>query len=145
MPGLDANILRQIARGLPQARGDGGMDFLPLRGLRYGELSMMSMVRKAHALADEGSFFVANNAGTGAATAAAPTAFSDTAPMLSITNADSAGNPNAKRVYVDTVRLMETAAGTGGVSMRFQVKIDSADRFSSGGTLLTSLLSLIHI
>jgi len=134
---LKSVIWGYVSRMLPQAESD--TDLLRVRLYRYGEIFTVGAVRKNHALADEGSFFVANtgNPATGVATAAAPTSFSDTAPLLTIYNQDSAGNPNAKRIQLNSLRFTCTAAGTAGVSFRIGIKIGTGSAYSSGGTLLT--------
>lgn len=109
----------------------------PSRAGRYGEAYVLSLgSAKALFLADEGSYFNAHNAtaGTGLATAAAPTADSDTAVFMTVYN--SAGDD--RRLYLDYVALQCTAAGTAGASVHFTHQIDSANRFTSGGTALTA-------
>lgn len=82
---------------------------------------------------DQGTYFVANNGSTGVATAAAPTAYSDTAPMLTIQNKTAAGAVGPS-LYLDWIRAYETAAGTGGVSVFAKAQLDST--VPTGGTLL---------
>lgn len=132
--GLDGLLYGWISRVLPQAESDN--DPGKVRLARYGELITVGAVRKQAALADEGSYFVANNAGTGVATAAAPTAFSDTAPFLSIFNTDSYSNPNYKRIHLDIAKFIVTAAGTAGTGLAIQIKLDNTNRYSSAGTQL---------
>src|SRR5438445_338064 len=66
---IERIIKAVISRALPQA----GLDTTeqPLRIGRYQDLYTVGAVRKQHVLADEGSYFVANNGGTGVATAVA--------------------------------------------------------------------------
>jgi hypothetical protein len=82
---------------------------------------------------DQGTYFTANNAATGVATAAAPTSYSDTAPFCVITNTTAAGT-GGKQVYLDWLRFYETAAGTGGVGMLLKLQLDTT--VATGGTLL---------
>lgn len=128
-----------ISRLLPQANPDNPNSDASVRGGRYGEFYTLPLVRKAHLLADEGSLFVANNAGVGVATSATPTAFSDTAPLLTIFNTDVPTNPSYKRIYLDMLRLIVTAAGTAGTDFQIQIKLDNANRYASGGTVLTPI------
>src|SRR5215475_4752281 len=121
-----------VSRVLPQAESDN--DPGQVRLGRYKDVMVIPAIRKQHVLADEGSYFVCNNAGSGVATAAAPTSFSDTAPMLTLFNSDSPSNQNNKRIHLDFIRLTQTAAGTAGVNFRVQSKIGSGNPFSSGGT-----------
>jgi hypothetical protein len=134
MAGIEAFLKGWVSRMLPQAETDNGPGIVRLG--RYGDIFTVGAVRKQHVLADEGSYFVANNGGTGVATGATPTSFSDTAPMLTLYNTDSPGNQNAKRVHLDFIKLMETAAGTAGVTFRVQIKIGNGNPYSSGGTQL---------
>jgi hypothetical protein len=129
---LESYLKGWVSRILPQAESDNDPGLVRLG--RYGDLITVGAVRKQHGLADEGSYFVCNNAGTGVATTATPTAFTDTAPMVSLYNSDSPANQGAKRLHLDWIRLTETAAGTAGVTFRAQAKIGSGNPFSSGGT-----------
>jgi len=90
-------------------------------------------INRAVAVADSGSYFTANNGSTGVATAATPTAFSDTAPFCVITNTTGAGT-GSKTIYLDWLRFFETVAGTAGVSMRLKAQLDNT--VATGGTLL---------
>src|SRR5262249_32533032 len=112
-----------------------------VRLTKYGDVSVSSVVRKQHALADEGTYFITNNAQTGIATPTATT-FAATTPMVIISNTDSAGNgQNAKRIYLDYIDLVTTAAGSfasGGVNLQTAVVIDNSLRYSSGGTDITA-------
>ena len=124
-----------VSRVLPTANLDSPQNDVSVRLLRYGELAAGLLVSKQHNLADEGSYFVANNAGTGVATAAAPTAFSDTAPLLNIFNKASA--QQGTRIYLDYLRVLETAAGTAGTGFQVLIKLDNKNDYSSAGTQLT--------
>lgn len=89
-----------------------------------------------HNAAAEGSYFCVSNAQTGIATAAAPTAFSDTNPFIAIYNKDAAGG---KSIYIDFCTLVATAAGTAGTSLQVATQIDiNVDRYTSGGTDMTA-------
>lgn len=134
-PSLQASNFGLVNRGQPIPTQDGIEG--ELRTGRYREAYVVPIVPKLHALADEGSYFVANNSGTGVATAAAPTSFSDTAPLFTINNVDTAQNANNKRIYLDWLRVTETAAGTAGTGMTIRGVLDYT--VPSGGTLLTSL------
>src|SRR5215510_9089628 len=109
----------------------------------YGEEYNLSLVNKAHLLADEGSYFVASNptAGAGVASAAAPTVApaigsNDTKPFLVYQNKDGTGG---KRTYFDYIRFRCTAPGTGGTAINFVVILDTnqAPRAPAGGTVIT--------
>lgn len=89
----------------------------------------------SHELANEGSFWVGKNAtaGTGLATAAAPTAVDHTKPWALIKGPTTPG----KAFFVDYTRLVATAAGTGGTSLRAFWHIDDTKADPSGGAQLT--------
>jgi hypothetical protein len=55
----------RVSRALPQPDVDGARDGEPLRGGRYDELYALTPGKRNHVLADEGSYYVANNSGTG--------------------------------------------------------------------------------
>ncbi len=86
---------------------------------------------------DQGVYYVANNGATGVATAAAPTSYSDTAPMLVIQNKVVAGSSPATSLYLDWIRAYETVAGTAGVSAFLKLQLDNT--IATGGTLLTGV------
>ena len=132
-----------VARLLPTANVDSQNNDVAVRLGRYGEVAVNNLVGRLHNLADEGSYFVANNAGTGVATAAAPTAFSDTAPLLNIFNKASAAS--GTRIYLDYFRMAETAAGTAGTGVQFLIKLDTKNDYSSGGTQITPVSPNIDI
>ena len=92
-------------------------------------------LNRSVAVVDSGSYFTANNGSTGVATAAAPTAFSDTAPFCVITNSTAVGT-GSKSIYLDWMRFYETVAGTAGVSMRLKAQLDNT--VATGGTALTA-------
>jgi hypothetical protein len=87
--------------------------------------------------ADEGAYFVANNAQTGVAMTTT-LAFSATAPFLVIQNTAAAGG---KKIYLDYVDLGTTAAGSaasGLTLIQMALYLDSILRYSSGGTNLSA-------
>src|SRR5712671_5143858 len=122
MAAFDSNEIGRVSRGLPQPTVDGQPAVQRLG--RYGSNLVENIIPKMHVLADEGSYFVANNSGTGVATIAAPTSFTDTAPLFTLNNVDTAQNAANKRIYLDWLRITETAAGTGGVDLRFRLVLD---------------------
>jgi hypothetical protein len=89
-----------------------------------------------HPLADEGSYFKICNAtpGTGIATGAAVTAFSNTTPYLIIQN-----NDQARSLYMDYIRLTSTAAYTGATALHATLAIDTINtRYTSGATMIVN-------
>lgn len=109
------------------------------RSTLYGDASVQSLIgSRLLALADEGSYFVATNPtpGTPIAGKAAPTTLADTAALISFFN----GNPasSKKRMYLDFILLMVTAAGTSSTNFNLAVKGDTGnDRYTSGGSVIT--------
>lgn len=87
----------------------------------YGDQYMMSIFQKAMALVDEESTFATTGAiGTGIATIAALTTLADTSPFIVIVNTAPAGGP---KVFLDLIKLIATAAGTGGTSLKYGIKL----------------------
>ncbi len=129
-----------VSRALPLPNVDSQSTDVALRLGRNGEAAVLSYVRKAHLLADEGAYFVANNAQTGILSSAA-VGFVATTPSLIIINNDSGSNPNAKRIYLDYIELLVTAAGVTATAAQAKycaALIDATGRYSSGGTNLTA-------
>lgn len=133
MPGIPTSEFGLASRALPQGTLDG--QEREQRLTRYGGVVAEILSSKVYGYADEGVYFTANNNGTGVATTAAPTSFSDTAPMFTIYNTDSTSNQLAKNIYLDWLRLTQTAAGTAGVDIRFRFVLDST--VPSAGTVYT--------
>ncbi len=109
-----------------------------LRGLRYGEAAVGSLVRKAHLLTDEGSYFVTNNAQT-AIIDAAEAAFVITTPSLYVANTADPSDPTAKSIWMDYVDLSVTTVGAvgTGVAKTFSIYLVKGNNYSSGGTDLS--------
>jgi hypothetical protein len=76
--------------------------------------------------------------GTGIALANT-TAFSDTAAAVLIRN--TSVSANGPQIFLDYIKFIWTAAGTGALALDFCHVIDPNNRFTSGGTLLTGLCS----
>ena len=127
------------SRGLPQVQSDNQREGIPARVSRYGEGYYGSIVRKEHLLADEGSYFVANNGQTGILSSPA-VGFVATTPAAIIINGDSAGNPAAKRIYLSYLDMLVSTAGvdvTAVQSKQMAIVLDNVNRYTSGGTNLT--------
>lgn len=125
-------------RTVPTAQVDGAET--TQRGGRFGEGMVLSVVRKQHLLADEGSYYVTNNAQTGIASAVG-TSFSATAGLCVVANTDSPDNAGSRRIYMDYVNLVTTAAGgwgSAGVNTQFMIYISMSDRYASGGSDLSA-------
>ncbi len=129
-------------RGKPAAQNaDGNTAGTYLRGGRYGEPYALSLIPTKHLLADEGSYFTAQNPaiGTGVAQDAVHTSFSDTTGFFVLKNNAAVGS--GTRVYLDFLRLIATGTQPATVvSMDFLVKLDYINRSPStaaNGTLMT--------
>jgi hypothetical protein len=88
-------------------------------------------VNTAASVINTGSYFTANNGATGIATPAAPTSYSDTAPLFTIQNTNSA---SGRSIYLDWMRAYCTVAGTAGVAAFLKLELDHIT--PTGGTLL---------
>ena len=137
MPGIDVNQLWTPARGLPSPQTDQKAPVTNVRGGRYGEQYMLSLIPTKHVLADEGSYFIATNPTPGTALAYnIQAAYSDTVPLLYIQNNDSKANPFAKRMYLDYIKLICSVVPASGTGARFAVKTDPTLRtLSTNNTL----------
>jgi hypothetical protein len=133
---MDFTPMMEVDRTRPHAELD-GTDIDP-RLSRYREQFSMPIIVTKHALADEGSFYMATNDQTGLATAAAPTAFSATNPFLILYNNGYPSDEVAPRFYLDYLMLLNTAPGTGPTSLQCAITKDRGNRYTSGGTELTS-------
>jgi hypothetical protein len=127
-------LIRSIPQRLipaPTADGGGGGD-LALRLDSYGGVYTMPAVRKAHVLAEEGSYYTA-----GTATGVVPTygtSLSATAPFITVYN----GNLS-KNLYLDYIALTAIAAGIVATTIGYtalNVVVDNINRYTSGGTAL---------
>jgi hypothetical protein len=133
---IEFNSIMEVDRTRPHAELDG--TDVDARLSRYREQMVVPTLVTKHALTDEGSYFVTNNAQTGIATSATPTTFSATNPFILIYNASRPSDDFASRLYVDYVTLLATAAGTAGTSLQYAITKDVGNRFSSGGTEITA-------
>lgn len=129
-----------VSRALPSANPDSPNIDAASRFGRYGENAVLSYIRKNHLLADEGTYFVANNLQT-AITGQTTTAYDATKPSLLIVNTDSVSNSSAKRIYLDYIHLLNGGTAysnaTSNTSIVWSVALDTSNRYSSGGTQLT--------
>ncbi len=125
----------KVSRALPGTRlVDGTIDTDSPRRSGYGEDYVIPFsVRVA---ADEGSYFLARNATPGTAQAghAAPTTHDTAKPFILLKNGAEA---NGRRVYLDYLKLLVTAAGTGGTLNYATHTVDKARTPGTGGVALT--------
>jgi len=100
----------------------------------YGDLITTQLGDNHSALADEGSYFKAVSTPATAIAGGVYSTFVATTPLISITNNGTVGG---KRIFIDYIRLITTAIGTGPVNTQCAVVIDTATRTYSGGTNFT--------
>lgn len=128
-----------VSRILPSANPDSSNNDIAVRQGTYGELYTQPLVRKSHNLADEGSYFIINNAQTGI-TPPLGVAFSATVAALILYNNDTLG----RRLYLDYINLTNIVAVTatssvvGEANAFLALVIDNGNRYSSGGSVLTA-------
>lgn len=119
-------------RSLPTPRQG---EYGPVRATRYGELMTSPIHQKVYGLIDDGSYFIATNPtmGTGIAGIAASTSYDATEHLLHLRNTST-----SKRLYLDFIDLVVTAAGAAGTTTGFTMVIDQgASRYTSGGSTIT--------
>lgn len=136
----DTRVLGIAGRALPSA-GTLDLSQAPIRLGRYGEQYTLPIGAHRQMLADEGSYFFAQNATIDAATTlaghAAPVlADLYTKAFLFMRNGDAVSS--LKRVYLDYIHIQLITAGANGTSDNWAAELDTgATRSSSGGTALT--------
>jgi hypothetical protein len=126
-----------VARLLPTRNVDSQSSDVAARMGPYGEVDVLSYVRKAHLLADEGSYFVTTNGQAGISAGNANNTFTATAPFMVIENLDQAGG---KSVNLDYINLITTVAANSAAGALTYIGIigiiDQGLRYTSGGTAL---------
>ena len=137
----DFRPLGTTGRALPSGYTDGVQ--VPVRLGRYGEQAVVPMGSFRQMLADEGSYFFAQNATIDAATTlaghAAPVlADLYTKPFLFMRH--GGGLSSLTRVYLDFIHIQVITAGANGTSDNWAAECDTgASRNSSAGTALTKV------
>ena len=129
-----------VSRALPAFNTDSANVDVAVRQGSYGELVNQPLVRKAHNLADEGTYFVANNNQTASAMTTTA-AFSATAPFVVVQNLNVAGGANVYVDYVNLVCLVQGTAASGLTYIGSTAVVDSGLRYSSGGLQITNIVS----
>ncbi len=123
-------------RALPSKCADGAPS--PMRTSTRGEQVVTSLTGgKLHALADEGSYFLATNptVATGIAGIAAADGYNAAETLFLLYNQST--EAEAVRLYLDFLELQCTVVDTAGTDIRFDHHIDNTDRFTSGGSNIT--------
>jgi hypothetical protein len=114
-----------VARLLPTANFDSQNSDVAIRLDRYGAIQIPPSVKAA--LADEGTYFLANTAQTAAAlTGATQTAFVATTPSIVLYNS----SPTVT-AYMDFIRLTQATAPTGSTNYQVAIVTDNGNRFST--------------
>jgi hypothetical protein len=120
-------------RSAPTAGNQG--EYLPVRATRFGEMMTAPLDSKMYGRVDDGSYFIATNPtmGTGIAGIAASTSYDATEHLLHLRNTST-----TKRLYLDFIDLVVTAAGAAGTTTGFTMVLDQgATRYTSGGSAIT--------
>jgi hypothetical protein len=129
-----ALIRSVVQRTLLAPNPDNANNDVALRLGLYGEPYTQPLVRKAHNLADEGSYYTTNNAQTGIVPTYA-TSFAATTPLILIYNGGT------QRVYLDYIALVPIVAEVVTTTIGYlaiQCALDATNRYTSGGTNLTA-------
>lgn len=139
----DTNIrVRGYDRTQPTPLNQG--EYGPLRTSRYGDAYVQPLPFDKHALALEGSYFVAHNATNDASTTLAGHA----APVLADADATMTKpfihlrmDPSStRRAFLEFIEIEVVTAGANGTQACWAAQLDTgATRVSSGGTALTRL------
>lgn len=124
-----------LANSAPPTPVANGAQVQP-RANRRGELFVAPHGTPFSNGAIEGTRFAAANPTFGTAIAGAITAaFGDTTPLCLLRNTDAVGG---KYIIVDYVKFFYTVVPASATSAEFGVTIDNTNRYTSGGTQLTS-------
>lgn len=130
------------SRVKPQVFVDGTVTQNGARGGRYGEQYVQNVIPGKQSLADEGSYYVATNPtiGTGVATTTSITAFSDvtTSGLFIISNRESPSDTNAKRIYLDYMKLLVTAVAASATVQNIAVKVQNNLRIATANVASVS-------
>jgi hypothetical protein len=130
-----------VQRGWTITNPDTPNNDVALRLETTGAAYTQPLVRKTHALADEGTYFIINNGQTGI-TPPLGVAYSATVAALTLYNNDALG----RRMYLDYISLSNIVAvtatsGTAGAPCNAALVVDNGSRYTSGGTALPAPVS----
>lgn len=136
---IDAVSIVEIDRALPDAESDSTEK--PLRGGRYGEAYVVQTGGNSfHMVADEGAYKVSMTVpGTGITAAINATVSETAGNFMYIKNNDSLSNTRGKTLYPHYLRLICTTLPASAASLHAFFKLDNKDRYTSGGSLLTTV------
>jgi len=126
---------------LPQAQADANE--AEERVSPYGDQHIIAVSATKHVLVDEGSYVCSTNptVSTGVAygSGASQASFSDTVAFMVWYNGWSPNDPNARRMYLDYLRLIVGGTvPTGPTSVQCAIKIDNGNRAPTANSTLTT-------
>lgn len=139
---MDVNLMLDTARFLQGAipMGDG----MPNRARadRRGELFVENLYNGLQGFSEEGSYYYGQTPTPGTAinmSVATGVAFADTQALFTLYNGEmqSTGANPGKRILLDFISFIVTTAPTTAGVWHLQHRIDSGNRYASGGTALT--------
>jgi hypothetical protein len=138
--GMDLELKGKVQRSLPTPDVDNTE--ADARWSRFGGLYMVPHIRTQHILADEGSYYVANNNSQTAITGQTDQLFNALKPTVSIFNKDKAGG-TGKRLFLDYLYLVAGGTAftnaTSNTGTFLAIVIDDTDRgIGSTGSPLTT-------
>ena len=93
-------------------------------------------------------FYTVNNGtiGTGIAINADPQTIAATEGCIVLINKEARGSANGNTMIVpEYIKIHQTVLGTGSDGLMFEIKTDSKDRWTSGGTSLTTLAVVQYV
>ena len=136
MPDMTTIIRGLIARSSQRLSVYPEASLLEPRLDRGGEQFVENLWNSMHALAVEGSYFVAQTPtpGTGVTISSATgTSFSDTGAIVAVNNRDSAPSlgGQGRDIILDYLKLIITAAGTAGTDSHVASRLDIGARGSN--------------
>jgi hypothetical protein len=136
--------LARVSEEKPQAAPS--TEYQDMRSTKYGDQYCVNLYNGMQGLSAEGSMFVTTSAtpGTGAtSTAATGTTYSATQALLVLYNSDTQPSYGAgRRVFLDTITLICTAAGTASTICHVAHQVDVGNRYASGTNLLGTPVNL---
>ena len=142
MPVFAQNMKGRASRALPQPVPD--TNSTDIRTGRYGEVMVQSAHGFKHVLSDEGSYFVATNPTpfTGIAATTSIVTFAETAGAVGVTlfvkNNEPRTSQTMKRIYLDSIKLLCTAAPTSATNWQYAITIDDSPvRYNTGGSAIS--------
>lgn len=139
----ESKILAQTYRTFPSPLQDGNTTDRVVQADSYGHLKTIPMGHPLYGIMDAGQYFLATNPtpGTGIAGIAGTGAFSDAETLLYVKNnrTPTSSRADDKRIYIDTLRLQPTVAGTNGTNVRYVIKMEpnGTARRGTGGDTIT--------